>query len=296
MPLNRFVDAKQSEIANLQKLEKQGLLPNSASSVLAFQGQRGDFTAALRGKKSADADGERALQLSVIAEYKRASPSRGLICDTVDVEDAVALYAANGAAAGSILTEERYFQGTLDYVHHAHEKLCDNNEIGQCLPLLRKDFIFDPLQVHATATTPAAALLLIVRLTPNVVQLRELRELAESYGMQAVVEIFSADELAIARESGAKIIQVNARDLQSLAVDFNASMILARENPPLAHETWIAASGVSKASHMVAAQRAGYDAVLVGSALMEHGEMGQSLHQLLQDYKEQIHGEKSHVL
>lgn len=281
MPLKRFINAKQGEIARLQEMQRQGLLPHGAGSPLAFQGQRGDFAKAL------------AKQIAVIAEYKRASPSRGLICDKVDVEDAVLQYAENGASALSILTEEQYFQGDLAFLERASQKL---HKHDATLPLLRKDFIFDPLQVHATAMTPASALLLIVRLTPNALQLRELRELAESYGMQAVVEIFSPDELVIARESGAKIIQVNARDLQTLSVDFQASISLAQANPPLAHETWIAASGVSTGEHMAKAQMAGYNAVLVGSALMEHGQMGKSLQQLLQGYKEQTHGEKSHVL
>ncbi|MFI3271182.1 MAG: indole-3-glycerol-phosphate synthase [Pseudomonadota bacterium] len=293
MPLKRFVDAKQGEIARLEALQSQGLLPQGPSSPLAFQEPRGDFFKALQSNGSSAAE---ASQLAVIAEYKRASPSRGLICDAVEVEDAVSQYASNGAAALSILTEERYFQGQLNYLERAHTTLCASQNCAPCLPLLRKDFIFNLLQVHETAMTPAAAILLIVRLTPNVAQLRELRELAESYGMQAVVEIFSSDELSVARESGAKIIQVNARDLQTLAVDFTASISLAQENQPFDHEVWIAASGVSKASHMIAAQQVGYDAVLVGSALMEHGQMGQSLHQLLQGFKEHIHGEKNHVL
>ncbi len=289
MPLKRFVDAKQNEINRLQTMQSQGLLPQDASSSVVFQGKRVDFVEALISAKKTS-------QIAVIAEYKRASPSRGLICDSVNVEDAALQYAENGAAALSILTEERYFQGQLDYLRQAHEKLCNANGIAQPLPLLRKDFVFDSLQVHETAMTAASALLLIVRLTTDIEQLRYLRELTESYGMQAVVEIFSADELAIARASGAKIIQVNARDLQSLTVDFGASIRLAKENPKLQHEIWIAASGVSKGEHMVAAQEAGYDAVLVGSALMEDGQMGTALHQLLQDYREQSHGEKSHVL
>lgn len=285
MPLKRFIDAKHHELAALQDLQRRGLLPQGPKSDGVFKGQRKDFAKAISCKDNG--------HMAVIAEYKRASPSRGLICNIVDVEDAVLQYANNGAAALSILTEERYFQGELAFLARASQKL---HEYDAPLPLLRKDFIFDPLQVHATAASPASALLLIVRLTPDATQLRELRELAESYGMQAIVEIFSADELSIARASGAKIIQVNARNLQTLAVDFNASITLAEQNPPLDHETWIAASGVSKASHMLAAQKAGYDAVLIGSALMEDGQMGKALHQLLQDYKEQNCGEKNHVL
>lgn len=128
------------------------------------------------------------------------------------------------------------------------------------LPLLRKDFILHPLQVRLTAATPASALLLIVRLTPDVRRLRGLRELAESFGMEAVVEIFSAEELVLARESGARVIQVNARDLDTLRVDRTAclNMGAARRDG----EIWIAASGMSEPDHLRRAAEAGFDAAL----------------------------------
>ena len=127
--------------------------------------------------------------------------SRGPICHSLTVEEAARQYVAAGAGALSILTERRFFAGELDFLERA---------AARCLgtPLLRKDFIFDPLQVRATAATPAAALLLIVALTPDAALLRRLREQAESLGMQAVVEVCGSKDLALARESGARIIQV----------------------------------------------------------------------------------------
>ena len=99
--------------------------------------------------------------------------------------------------------------------------------------------------------------------------------------MQAVVEIFDAEDLRLARQSGARIIQVNARDLESLAVDRDACLQLARACPPGANELWIAASGMSRPEHLAAAAQAGYRAALVGSALMENGVPGQALAALL---------------
>lgn len=113
-----------------------------------------------------------------------------------------------------------------------------------------------------------------MRLTPEARLLRQLREEAEGFGLHAVVEIFDAADLRLARESGARIIQVNARDLQTFAVDRAACLSLARSCPPENGEIWVAASGISHAEHLVQAAEAGYQAALVGTALMEKGKPG----------------------
>ena len=270
MLLERFRTAKQAEVEALRVLETQGALP------AAYEGQRPDFAAALtRQQHTGDGGGS---PLAVVAEYKRASPSRGVICENLDVEDVTRQYAAAGASAVSVLTEETFFRGRLEYLARAADPALYN---GPRVPLLRKDFIFDPLQVRATAATPASALLLIVRLTPDAATLRALREQAEAYGIQAVVEIFDAEDLRLARESGARIIQVNARDLESLAIDRDACLRLIQACPPANGELWIAASGMSSAEHLRAAASAGYHAALVGSALMEGGTPGEALAALL---------------
>lgn len=265
MLLERFRKAKEAEVEALRALEAQDALP------AVYEGQRPDFAAALTLRAPS-------CPLAVVAEYKRASPSRGVICENLDVEDVARQYAAAGASAVSVLTEEAFFRGRLEYLARAANPALYN---GPRVPLLRKDFIFDPLQVRATAATPASALLLIVRLTPDAATLRALREQAEGYGIQAVVEIFDAEDLRLARESGARIIQVNARDLESLAVDRDACLKLIRACPPASGELWIAASGMSSADHLRAAASAGYHAALVGSALMEGGAPGEALAALL---------------
>lgn len=258
MRLERFHQAKQAEVAALRLAAERGTLPEPLTS------PRPDFAAAL----SLPASGA---PLAVVAEYKRASPSRGVIREDLDVEEVVRQYAAAGADALSILTEETWFHGRLDFLTRA----------AAPLPLLRKDFIFDSLQVRATAATPASALLLIVRLTPEACLLRQLREEAEGFGLHAVVEIFDAADLRLARESGARIIQVNARDLQTFAVDRAACLSLACSCPPENGEIWVAASGISHAEHLVQAAEAGYQAALVGTALMEKGKPGAALAALL---------------
>lgn len=265
MLLERFRKAKEAEVEALRALEAQGALP------AVYEGQRPDFAMALTRRAPGS-------PLAVVAEYKRASPSRGVICESLDVEDVARQYAAAGASAVSVLTEETFFRGRLEYLARAADPALYN---GPRTPLLRKDFIFDPLQVRATAATPASALLLIVRLTPDAAILRALREQAEGHGIQAVVEIFDAEDLRLARESGARIIQVNARDLESLTIDRDACLRLIQACPPANGELWIAASGMSSAEHLRAAASAGYHAALVGSALMEGGTPGEALAALL---------------
>lgn len=260
MQLERFHVAKQPEIAHLRQMAERGQLPEP------YSGKRPDFAAALRR------DG--AGPLAVIAEYKRASPSRGVIRSDLSVEDVTGQYVGGGASCISILTEEKYFDGKITFLSQAHEIVPDT-------PLLRKDFILDSLQVQATAATPASAQLLIVRLTPQVSVLRQLREEAASHGIASVVEVFGEEDLRLARESGAEIIQVNARDLQTFAVDRGACLSLIREFPPERGELWIQASGVSRKEHLLEARDAGYTAALVGTALMEHGQPGRALAALL---------------
>lgn len=249
--LEKFRKAKEAEIAFLA----QNGVP------APFAGKRPSFRSALQGPG-----------LAVIAEYKRASPSRGLICESVDVDEACAQYAAAGATALSILTETDWFAGKMEFVGRA---------ASTGLPILRKDFIFDELQVRATAASPASALLLIVRQTPDATALRDLRKCAESFGMDAVVEVFDSGEVEIARQSGAKIIQVNARDLQKLQVDRDAALAIIRDCGKLPGEVWIAASGIETNEHLQAAARAGLDAALVGTALMRGGKPGKALRELL---------------
>ena len=261
MQLERFREAKADEIRQLQKAWEAGLLAERGEIV------RPEFFGALAWHQGLPA---------VIAEYKRASPSRGRICDSLSVEDVALAYARSGASALSILTEERYFDGQIGYLDRAARVLSERP-----LPILRKDFLFDPLQVYATAQTQASAILLIVRLTPDVRTLRTLRELAERLGLCAVVEVFDRQDLALARESGARIIQVNARDLERLSVDAKAPLALAGMYPPLASERWICASGIATCAQLKECAEVGFSACLVGTALMASGNPGQALTQLL---------------
>ena len=258
-----FRQAKADEVAALQKAAANGTLPEPLPE------RRPSFSGALRA-------GANACGLSVIAEYKIASPSQGDIALEVTPGAAAAAYASAGASAMSVLTEESKFKGSLSFIHDAWAGGAGCNG----LPLLRKDFIFEPLQVLATAATPASAVLLIVKLTPSATLLRELRQTAESFGLECVVEILDEKDLAIARQSGATIIQANARDFSDLSVDLNRSLALARRHAGEADELWIAASGFSRAEELRPAAEAGFTAILAGTALMRGGNPAESLARL----------------
>ena len=258
-----FKKAKILEIRALERLAAAGQLPPP------YPGPRLDFVDRLR-RRAKDQG------LAVIAEYKRASPSRGVLNLGLRPDQAAQAFGQGGAAAMSVLTEKSRFKGRRDFITRAWDGGAERFD----LPILRKDFLFDPLQVRATAALPAAALLLIVKLTPRAIQLRELRLLAESLGLQAVVEVLDEADLDLARDSGARIIQVNARDFQDLSVDLSRSSDLIRRHRPEAGELWIAASGFSRPEELSAAAEAGFTAALVGTSLMEDGQPAEALKRL----------------
>lgn len=242
--LEKFRQAKQAEISRLKALEAEGKLP------APYAGPRPPFA-------------ERLLRYgpgAIIAEYKRASPSRGDIAPHLGAADVAAAYAKGGAAAMSVLTEEEHFRGSLAYLGEA----CSSG-----LPLLRKDFILHPLQLHETASTPASAVLLIARMV-TAEELYELIALCRTLRLTPVTEVFDVADLEKARAAGADVIQVNNRDLDTLAVDMATSEALIASKAE--GEVWISASGITTPEAVANLARKGYDAVLVGTFLMEGGD------------------------
>ena len=135
-------------------------------------------------------------------------------------------------------------------------------------PILRKDFVFHPVQIALTAATRASAALLIVSLTPDRELLADLAAVSREAGLEPVIEIFSLSKLETARRAGASIIQVNSRNLGDLSVDPQRALGLIKSAGPASGETWIAASGLSNSSDLRRAASLGYHGALVGTALM----------------------------
>jgi indole-3-glycerol phosphate synthase len=255
--LERFRQAQLPGIARLHKLKSEGRMP--APQAHSSAGERPSFSGAI----------QRSEFLPVIAEYKRASPSRGVINLNLTPADVARMYAQAGAACFSVLTEEAHFQGSLAF-------LSDMAFAGR--PLLRKDFLIDPVQVEETAATPASALLLIMRMFPGAAEVREMLDECARFGLEAVCEVFDESDLDLARWAGAQIIQVNNRDLDRLVTDLGTSRRLAPEKRP--DELWISASGLETPEHLAEMAGLGFDAVLIGTSLMSAPDPGAALARL----------------
>lgn len=200
--------------------------------------------------------------LNIIAEIKRASPSRGVINVDIDVAETALNYANGGACAISVLTEEDFFKGSLDDLRVTRDAVQ--------LPILRKDFIVDEFQIYEAAEAGADAVLLIVAAL-TLENLENFSRLVETdLGMDALVEVHTRDELEIARKLGARIIGVNNRDLRTFEVSLDISRRLAAEKPD--GSLMIAESGIVSKEEMTELRSLGFDGFLVGETLMRSGD------------------------
>ena len=212
-----------------------------------------------------------AAPVALIAEVKKASPSKGLIRPDFDPVAIARAYFAGGASCLSVLTDETYFQGSLGYLATIREAVP--------LPLLRKDFLIDPIQVYEARLAGADAILLIVAAIPSPARLAEMRHAAESLGMDALVEVHNEAELALAVESGATLIGVNNRDLKTFTVLLETFERLAPLFPKNA--VAVAESGIFTASDVGRMGAAGAHAVLVGESLMRQTDVEAATRSLL---------------
>ena len=214
----------------------------------------------------------RGTEVRLIAEVKKASPSKGLIRADFDPVGIARIYASHGAAAISVLTESRYFQGSLEHLRNIR------HTPGNALPLLRKDFIFDPYQVYEARAYGADSLLLIVAILKPF-QLKELLSLSHELGMTCLVEVHNEGELEIALESGAKIIGINNRDLTTFKVDISVTERL-RPLIPSARIV-VSESGIKTRQDIEILRGMGVDAVLIGEALMSSPDIATRMKELI---------------
>jgi indole-3-glycerol phosphate synthase len=219
---------------------------------------------------------------SFIAEIKRRSPSSGRLMDRPDPARLARTYQSHGARALSVLTEKRFFDGSKRDLLEAREAVS--------LPVLRKDFVLDPAQIRETRLLGADAVLLIVRiLGPG--QLDELLAAARELELSALVEVHDEDELRRALDCGADIVGVNSRDLESFDVDLERAF---RLGPSIPHDRIsVAESGIRRRDDVVRLERAGFQAVLVGEALVRSDEPGARLRELAGDARASTAGEQT---
>jgi len=248
---------------NLEELEsrKRSFPLKELQTVALEQPSPLDFASALHGN-----------HISLIAEVKKASPSRGIIRSDFNPVAIAQTYAANGAAAISVLTEARYFQGSLNHLRDIRKAL------GNRLPLLRKDFLCDPYQVYESRAYGADSVLLIVAiLTPE--KLKELLGLSHELGMSCLAEVHNEAELEIALKGGARIIGINNRDLTTLTVDLTTTERLRPLIPK--DRTVVSESGIKDRSDMEKLKKWGVDAVLIGESLMSAPNIATKMKELL---------------
>lgn len=244
--LDRIVETKRAEVAEIA--------PRRAD----FRARAADappprgFAAALRR------DGE----VRLLAEVKRRSPSAGEIRPGADPAEVARAYADGGAAALSVLTDRDYFGGSLDALRAVRAAVP--------LPVLRKDFVVDPLQLWEARAAGADAVLLILRILSDA-QLAELGGLAAELGMDALVEAHDAAELDRALAAGFALVGINNRDLATFTTDLDLSVRLAPRVP--AGVTYVAESGIRTADDVDRLGAAGVDAILVGESLMRQPDV-----------------------
>ena len=220
-----------------------------------------DFTSALCGE-----------HIRLIAEVKKASPSRGVIRHDFDPVAIAQTYADNGATAISVLTEAKHFQGSLNHLRDIRKTL------GNRTPLLRKDFIHDPYQIYESRAYGADSLLLIVVMLSQS-QLEELLELSHELGMSCLVEVHNESELGAALQSGARVIGINNRDLNTFNVDI---AVTERLRPlVLPDRIVVSESGIKDRSDIEKMSQLGINAVLVGEYLMSAGNIAIRMKELL---------------
>lgn len=208
--------------------------------------------------------------LNIIAELKKASPSRGVLRPDFDAKSLGVSLANAGAAALSVLTEEDFFQGSLANLRVTRAAVQ--------VPVLRKDFLFDPWQIWEARSVNADSFLLIAAILPDVL-LSELLASGRELGMEPLVEVHSREELERVLRLGARIIGVNNRDLRTFEVRLETSFELIREIP--SDCVAVSESGLRTASHLVRLREAGFSAFLIGESLMQTPEPAAGLRALL---------------
>lgn len=225
---------------------------------------------------------------ALIAEIKRASPSRGLLLDPFDPLHLAAVYQENGAAAISVLTESQYFQGDLSYLTAVSRMMKVSRPQ---LPLLRKDFIFSPYQIYESRAAGADALLLIAAYLEKE-RLLELHALTLSLGMTPLVEVHTQEELTLALDCAPRLVGINNRNLQDFSVRIETTLELREMIAP--GIAVVAESGIRTAEDIYRLAEAGVDAVLVGEALVTAPDIGKKTAGLARKNKVGHHKTREH--
>jgi indole-3-glycerol phosphate synthase len=249
--LDKIVEEKKREVA---KLPARIIAAGDLRDAMLEHGERRDFLAALRKPKHGD--------IALIAEVKKASPSAGIICKDFNPIKIAKEYEAAGASCLSVLTDEKFFQGSLDYLRQIRDAVK--------LPLLRKDFIIDERQILEAIEWGADAILLIVAILSDE-QLQKFHSLAIEAGLAVLVEVHDEAELERALKISPQLIGVNNRDLKTFKVNLATTEKLAKKIG--AEKILVAESGIHSRADVERLKKCGAKAILVGESLMKNGDI-----------------------
>lgn len=256
--LARILDAKKEEVATARQMRSESDLLREARNRKDVRG----FIKALQTKIDAGQPG-------IIAEVKRASPSKGIIRENFNPAEIATSYAAHGAACLSVLTDVQFFQGSSDYLRQARAA-CS-------LPVLRKDFMIDPYQIiNARALGADCILLIVAALSPQ--QLREFESVAVELGMDVLVEVHDRDELEIALELDTPLLGINNRNLRTFETSLQTTIDFLPLIPD--HKLVVTESGILTPDDVQLMRSHNVNAFLVGEAFMRAAEPGEALRDL----------------
>lgn len=254
--LDKITAVKRDEIARAKVAKPQAIVEREAAAAPPPR----DFFAALAAPGP----------IRLIAEVKKASPSKGVIRADFDPTAIARIYAEHGASCLSVLTDEPFFQGHLDYLRAIRREVN--------LPVLRKDFILDSYQVYEARAAGADAVLLIAECLDDC-GLRSLHRLACELGMAALVELYEPTNLGRVFDAGATLIGVNNRNLHTFEVDLNHSLTLRKQVP--GECVFVSESGIASRADVERLQAHDVDAILVGETLMRRPDIGAAVDELL---------------
>lgn len=258
MILDEIIANKKSELDRLKAdFPVKGLIAGLKMRIKQLPQPR-DFVKAVSGK-----------DIKIIAEVKKASPSKGVIRKSFNPVEIARIYEANGASAISVLTEEKYFQGHIDYIKVIGDAVT--------IPVIRKDFIFDEYQIYESRAAGADAILLIAGILKKD-EIDEFLKLSHSLGMSCLVEVHNEDELEKVLLTKARLIGINNRDLKTFKTDIKNTLRLVPMIPK--DRVVVSESGVNSYHDVDLLKRAGVHVFLVGEAIMREKDMGKKLREL----------------
>jgi indole-3-glycerol phosphate synthase len=258
--LKRIVDYKTGELAGVK----------AAAPLNEIMARISELEDQPRGFEAAILNSHQSGWTPIIAEVKKGSPSKGLIRADFDPLEIAQIYQSNGASCLSVLTDEHFFMGHLSYLALIREQVS--------LPLLRKDFIFDPYQIYQARAAGADAVLLIAAML-ELSQLREFAALARELSLDVLLEVHDEKELETALQTDCRLIGINNRDLRSFVVDISTSERLAALVPE--GRIIVAESGITRRDEIVRLTEHGVHAFLIGESLMREDNIGEKLQELL---------------